>query len=590
MDGAGSRTIRVRIPIPRRRNRRAAGRRRVVRAGRGRRGRYDAHLLRHGSHLGTDVLLALGTGGVTRSAYAITGPAMVIAYQAGDIRTVVSVRSTDAGVTWQDAFDYQDPTHKVHAVRVAGSDSGSVVVVKWWRHSGRSGVYDDQAYVKTSTDYGSTWGPVTNVSDPLGGANAHGNAAALGDTAIAIWGYNPGPGGRIEPYYSWYTEDSGVWDGPTRIPTGFRLDVPKGAMTERAVYVVGYSTTVGPDVFLHKGTRPEPPQSPPVVTCPDAIVEEATSTDGVDVAITIQVSDPDGDSLTVTWETDGEGVGVDVVDAAEPRSVRRSIPLSLGSHVVMVSVSDGASDAVSCEVVVEVRDTTAPVVAASFVPSTNVADAPKGRSEVPAGKGATSNPDGFYLVMFSATDAADTAPSLTGSVGGFAVGSGEKIKYTIARGRTSAKLVLIGKARIKHIISADTPELIVTAVDASGNVAVEVVTPSRDDVAASARFLATRVAAPRMGVNYPNPFNPETWIPYQLSDSAPVTITIYDMAGAVIRRLDLGQQAAGVYASRGRAAYWDGRDQQGETAASGVYVVQLRAGAYRESRRMLLRK
>ena len=122
------------------------------------------------------------------------------------------------------------------------------------------------------------------------------------------------------------------------------------------------------------------------------------------------------------------------------------------------------------------------------------------------------------------------------------------------------------------------------------NVAVEVVTPSRDDVAASARFLATRVAAPRMGVNYPNPFNPETWIPYQLSDSAPVTITIYDMAGAVIRRLDLGQQAAGVYASRGRAAYWDGRDQQGETAASGVYVVQLRAGAYRESRRMLLRK
>ena len=65
--------------------------------------------------------------------------------------------------------------------------------------------------------------------------------------------------------------------------------------------------------------------------------------------------------------------------------------------------------------------------------------------------------------------------------------------------------------------------------------------------------------------NYPNPFNPETWIPYQLAESAEVTLTIYDMNGQLVRRLALGYQAAGMYQTRSRAAYWDGRNQLGET-------------------------
>ena len=90
--------------------------------------------------------------------------------------------------------------------------------------------------------------------------------------------------------------------------------------------------------------------------------------------------------------------------------------------------------------------------------------------------------------------------------------------------------------------------------------------------------------------NYPNPFNPETWIPYHLAHRAEVEITIYDVNGALVRRLTLGHQAAGYYADRGRAAYWDGRNDGGEAVASGVYFYRLRAGDYAASRRMVIVK
>ena len=90
--------------------------------------------------------------------------------------------------------------------------------------------------------------------------------------------------------------------------------------------------------------------------------------------------------------------------------------------------------------------------------------------------------------------------------------------------------------------------------------------------------------------NYPNPFNPETWIPYQLSKPAEVTVTIYAANGAVVRRLDLGHQRAGSYDSRHRAAYWDGRNAQGEPVASGVYFYTLSAGEFSATRKMVIRK
>ena len=90
--------------------------------------------------------------------------------------------------------------------------------------------------------------------------------------------------------------------------------------------------------------------------------------------------------------------------------------------------------------------------------------------------------------------------------------------------------------------------------------------------------------------NYPNPFNPETWIPYQLAEPADVTLTIYAVNGQVVRQLSLGHQLAGTYQSKNRAAYWDGRNAVGEPIASGIYFYTLSAGDFAATRKMLIIK
>ena len=90
--------------------------------------------------------------------------------------------------------------------------------------------------------------------------------------------------------------------------------------------------------------------------------------------------------------------------------------------------------------------------------------------------------------------------------------------------------------------------------------------------------------------NYPNPFNPETWIPYQLAVPTEVTVAIHAADGRLVRTLALGYQSAGVYQSKGRAAYWDGRNAQGEPVASGVYFYTLIAGDFTATRKLLIRK
>ena len=90
--------------------------------------------------------------------------------------------------------------------------------------------------------------------------------------------------------------------------------------------------------------------------------------------------------------------------------------------------------------------------------------------------------------------------------------------------------------------------------------------------------------------NYPNPFNPETWIPYQLAAPADVTLHIHAVDGTLVRTLSLGHKATGIYQSRSRAAYWDGKNELGEPVASGVYFYTLTAGDFTATRKMLIRK
>ena len=90
--------------------------------------------------------------------------------------------------------------------------------------------------------------------------------------------------------------------------------------------------------------------------------------------------------------------------------------------------------------------------------------------------------------------------------------------------------------------------------------------------------------------NYPNPFNPETWIPYQLAVPTDVKITIYDARGVLVRHLELGHQLAGTYTSRSRAAYWDGRNAFGEHVASGIYFYQFETNTMSAMRKMVILK
>ncbi len=95
--------------------------------------------------------------------------------------------------------------------------------------------------------------------------------------------------------------------------------------------------------------------------------------------------------------------------------------------------------------------------------------------------------------------------------------------------------------------------------------------------------------------NFPNPFNPETWIPYQLSDDSPVLIRIYDVRGQIVRIFDLGHREAGYYlntslSGMSQAAHWDGKDATGQAVSSGIYFYQLLAGGFSDMRKMVILK
>ncbi|MDA1193230.1 MAG: hypothetical protein O3A46_16260, partial [Candidatus Poribacteria bacterium] len=88
--------------------------------------------------------------------------------------------------------------------------------------------------------------------------------------------------------------------------------------------------------------------------------------------------------------------------------------------------------------------------------------------------------------------------------------------------------------------------------------------------------------------NYPNPFNPETWVPFLLSEESDVALSIWELSGKRVRRIELGRLAAGRYSDKSRAIYWDGRNDLGESVASGVYIIELQAGSHREMRRLTI--
>lgn len=94
----------------------------------------------------------------------------------------------------------------------------------------------------------------------------------------------------------------------------------------------------------------------------------------------------------------------------------------------------------------------------------------------------------------------------------------------------------------------------------------------------------------RMLPNYPSPFNPETWFPFELKEAANVSLEIYNLKGQRVRQLSLGFLAAGNYRNRAKAAYWDGRNHLGERLASGVYFCRFTAGTFHSIHKLVIQK
>ena len=131
---------------------------------------------------------------------------------------------------------------------------------------------------------------------------------------------------------------------------------------------------------------------------------------------------------------------------------------------------------------------------------------------------------------------------------------------------------------------------VVTGLDTPGDFTLgiePVIAPAAPRYAGSG---STNPEATQLLANYPNPFNPETWIPYELATATDVQILIYDTRGTVVRRLELGHQPAGSYTSQSRAAYWDGHNDLGEPVASGIYFYQLQADGLLYLRKMVILK
>ena len=123
-------------------------------------------------------------------------------------------------------------------------------------------------------------------------------------------------------------------------------------------------------------------------------------------------------------------------------------------------------------------------------------------------------------------------------------------------------------------------EILITAKDAAGNTSRLTATVTLNNLRYRTELLP----------NYPNPFNPETWIPYRLAKDADVTLTIYDVSGNVVRQFNLGHQRAGSYETKSQSVYWDGTNDSGEPVASGVYFYNLSTDAFSKTRKATILK
>ena len=286
------------------------------------------------------------------------------------------------------------------------------------------------------------------------------------------------------------------------------------------------------------------------------------------VDVSDKFSDPDGDALTYS----AQSADTTVAQVTVEDSIVTITPVEEGTTTITVTALDSASLTATQPITVTVVVAKAVNAAGSLVKLDATISAVLSRTGLEVNPGrAVANGDTLMLSVNIGLEGLEVTADIS------ALDSTQSLvllrpdrngRYTAEISISEDNTALNG---VKHIL--------ITAKDAFGNSTQLIVTSALDN-----RYTTELLP------NYPNPFNPETWIPYRLGKDAEVTLTIYDASGGVVRQFDLGYQPAGAYETRSRAVYWDGTNDFGETVTNGVYFYSLSTNEYSRTRKAIILK
>ena len=282
--------------------------------------------------------------------------------------------------------------------------------------------------------------------------------------------------------------------------------------------------------------EPVPNSSPVVKTS----IKPVTLTDGSSTTVDVSdnFSDPDGDDLTYTAVS--SDTGVVTVSVSGGSITITSVGEGTATITVTATDSNGLTVTETFTVTVEPVPNRSPVVKTSIKPVT-------------------------------LTDGSSTTVDVSDN---FSDPDGDDLTYTAVSSDTGVATVSVSGGSITITsVGEGTATITVTATDSDG------LTVTMDFDVTIVQVNTARYRTELLP-NYPNPFNPDTWIPYRLGESANVTVTIYDVSGRIIRILEIGFKEAGDYTDRGKAAHWDGRNNLGELVAAGVYFYNFTTSKY----------
>ena len=357
--------------------------------------------------------------------------------------------------------------------------------------------------------------------------------------------------------------------GDVTVNIGVLPGIPTDLDVSNQLYHQGYalvkSGTLPLIVISGTGDPPLSTNNPPVFTEGASTTRTVAENTAAGTNIDSAISATDADSDTLTYTLSGpDAAAFSIVSTTGQLRTQAALNAAIKSvYSVTVAVSDGVHT-VTISVTINVTDGEMPPVldvngdAAVDITDLILVATSFGATVDPATPNpADVNNDG----VIDLTDVLLVIDGMgaTGDVAGAPVLSEANLHYWIAEAKRQA----LGDATFEKGIA-----VLVQLLDA-------VRPPPKETLLLS---------------NYPNPFNPETWIPYQLAKDAEVTVTIYDVRGVVVRELVLGHRPVGLYRSRARAAHWDGRNAFGEKVASGVYFYTFTAGDFTATRKMLIRK